>query len=119
MTDAFVPCQFMRSKSKQVCVIRLQSTGVILEIELSDPLDVTRACLVCATKPVDAAVRLGDWEDGMHRKCDIRVAWPCPLVGGASGNYGVVPPPMRYIRRASTRFVHPPNHKRQKTSDGT
>ena len=113
LSDGFIPCQFLRSKSKQVCVIRIQSTGAIIEIELLDPLDVTRACLVCATKPVDAAVQLGEWVDGIHRKCHLRIAWPCTPQNGV---HGVIPPPMRYVRKSRVGLVKPPDLKRRKTS---
>ena len=110
---AFVPCQFMRSKTKQVCVIRLGSTGTIMEIELLDPLDVTRACLVCATKPVDATVMLGEWEDGMHRKCGLRISWPRAEAGGVDGIY---PPPARYAKRIPSRADRAPDLRRRKTN---
>jgi len=111
--ESVIPCQLMRSKSRGVYVIRMCSTGVILEIELDEPLDITRSCMVCATKPVDAVVRLGPWEGGMHRRCSLWVAWPTPLGG--------MPDPVRYVRKRfnphlkrAPAIVRPPA-KRQKT----
>ena len=111
----FLPCQFLRSKSKHVCVISLESTGAVMEIELKDPLDITRACLVCATKPVDAAVRMGDWEGGMHRKCELRVAWQSSQTSGEGG----MPPPARYVRKPIRRQERLPDLKRRRLCTGT
>jgi len=110
LTPVFAPCQFLRSKSKQICVIRLESTGVIMEIELEEALDIGRACHVCATKPVDAVVSLGEWRGGIHRQCELRVtSWQTH----PQSSY---PPPVRYVRKATQRGVNPPALKRCKTS---
>lgn len=114
LTPVFAPCQFLRSKSKQICVIRLESTGVIMEIELEEALDIGRACHVCATKPVDAVVSLGEWRGGIHRQCELRVtSWQ---TSGGPGGAVSYPPPVRYVRKATQRGVNPPALKRCKTS---
>jgi hypothetical protein len=102
-------------------VVRLCSTGVILEVELQDPLDISRACLLCATKPVDATVRLGPWENGMHRRCSVWVAWPSPRPG--QGGWGM-PDPKRFMRRRPNPHqerapvLDAPPAKRQKADTG-
>jgi hypothetical protein len=113
-TPVFAPCQFLRSKSKQICVIRLESTGVIMEIELEEALDIGRACHVCATKPVDAVVSLGEWRGGIHRQCELRVtSWQ---TSGGPGGAVSYPPPVRYVRKPRVTAVNPPALKRCKTS---
>ena len=73
-----------------------------------------RACHVCATKPVDAVVNLGEWRGGMHRQCELRVtSWQ---TSGGPGGAVSYPPPVRYVRKATQRGVNPPALKRCKTS---
>jgi hypothetical protein len=94
----WIPCQFLRHAGRNACVIRLDDTGAILQIGLSSPIDVTRACMICALKPVPARIRWG--EGGAHEGCELAIEWP-------------VPPPVRFVRKKTTYTRKP--HKRQRT----
>ena len=85
-----VPCHILRRLSSNMCVISLLSTGSVVEIELVESLDITRACLITAIHPVPARVVLGDWKEGAFRGCCLtRIDWPKPIG---------FPPPARYER---------------------
>jgi hypothetical protein len=93
------PCHVLRHEGRHSCIIRLDNTGAILQIGLKEPIDVTRACLVCALKPVAAKVVLS--QD--LTSCELDVEWPSMRTP--------MPPPARY-----TRTTHRHKSKRQKTS---
>jgi hypothetical protein len=92
-------CHVLRHEGRHSCIIRLDSTGAILQIGLKDPIDVTRACLVCALKPIAAKVILA--QD--LTACELDVEWPSLRTP--------MPPPVRY-----TRTIPRNKSKRQKTS---
>lgn len=82
-------CLFLRPIGSRSCVVRLQRTGAIIQIALREPLDITRACLICPTKPIAARVRLP--EDLDQDACELDVAWP--------QSPETMPPPMRFVRK--------------------
>lgn len=90
-TSQGVPCWIVRTTSRTGCIVQIQSTGATIEIDLSTPLDLTRACLVCAIHPVPAVVRLGQFQNNVFRNSElIQVEWP---------NTQLFPPPSRYQRK--------------------
>jgi hypothetical protein len=92
----WIPCHFLRHAGQSACVIRLD-TGTILQIGLSSSIDVTRACMICALKPVPACIRWGP--DNPHEGCELAIQWP------------EVPAPARFTR---TKKISKPPAKRQK-----
>lgn len=81
-------CRILRTLHKTNCIIQLQETGAIIEIQVSQPLEVTKACLVCATHPVRARVKLGRMHNNVFYDCELTdVQWPGPQT---------FPPPARY-----------------------
>jgi hypothetical protein len=73
------------------CVVRLTETGAILEVELDSPLDITRACMVCATHPIRAKIVLGSIKNQVMENCSLKdIEWPPPIK---------FPPPMRFQRK--------------------
>ena len=85
-----VQCQILRTLSRHNCVVRLLSSGAIIEIETDDSLDITRACLITAIHPISARLVLGEWQAGAFRhSCLTHIDWPKP--------FGF-PPPARYER---------------------
>ena len=92
-----VQCHILRTLSRHNYVVRLLSSGAIVEIETDDSLDITRACLITAIHPVPARAVLGEWRAGAFRNsCLTHVDWPKPLG---------FPPPARYerFRKLNTR----------------
>ena len=89
----WLPCDFLRHVHRQECIIRLHSTGAIVQIRLDEPLDVTRACLVCALKPAPGRVQLGEpgEKDGVFAGSVLEVDWPVH-------SHRDMPPPIRYVR---------------------
>ncbi len=59
-----VQCHILRTLSRHNYVVRLLSSGAIVEIETDDSLDITRACLITAIHPVPARAVLGEWRQG-------------------------------------------------------
>ena len=94
----WIDCHFLRHAGQIACVIRLD-TGAILQIGLSSRIDMTRACMVCALKPVPARIRWGP--DDPHEGCELAMQWP------------EVPVPTRFTR---TRRTSGPAAKRQRKS---
>lgn len=85
-----VQCHILRTLSRHNYVVRLLSSGAVVEIETDDFLDITRACLITAIHPVPARVVLGEWRAGAFRNsCLTHIDWPKPLG---------FPPPARYER---------------------
>lgn len=72
-TNEWLPCDLMRALTRHSCVIRLHDTGAVMAIELTEPLDITRACLACALLPVSGHVRLGAYESHRYTGCVLRV----------------------------------------------
>jgi hypothetical protein len=97
-------CHMLRHVNRQECVVRLDNTGSVLLVGLQGPLDLTRACLVCATKPVPARIKLGIYTNGVFRDCELEVSWPPRPTS--------MPPPLRFIRK--TRGVVPRKAKRRR-----
>lgn len=89
MTE-WTDCQFLRPIGPRSCVVRLEKTGAILQITLREPLDITRACLACPTKPIPARVRLA--EDLAEQPCELAIAWPESAVQP-------MPAPLRFVRK--------------------
>jgi len=87
----WLECQFLRRISRAECVIRLLSTGAILQIKLKDPLDITRACLLSALKPADGKVLLGPFEQEEYTDCLVDITWPDPFYS--------IPPPAPFVRK--------------------
>jgi hypothetical protein len=86
-----VPCLILRTTCRTGCVIQLQNTGATVEIELNTPLDLSRACLICAIHPVRAVVKLGQLKGYMIRDCELlSVDWPA---------HQEFAPPVRYQRK--------------------
>lgn len=96
----WLPCHFLRHAGQRACVIRLDDTGAILQIGLRSPIDVTRACMICALKPVPARIRWGDGE-APDEMCELSIEWPA------------VPPPSRFNRKQTMHARRPV--KRQRT----
>jgi len=85
-----VQCHILRTLSRHNYVVRLLSSGAVVEIETDDFLDITRACLITAIHPVPARVVMGEWRAGAFRNsCLTHIDWPKPLG---------FPPPARYER---------------------
>lgn len=61
--EEFIPCQIIRYLGKDKCVVRLSSTGAVIPITLSTPLDAARAALATALTPAPAEVRLGEYNN--------------------------------------------------------
>lgn len=99
-TGQWLDCQFLRYIGRQECVIRLVSTGAIIQIKLRDPLDVTRACILSALKPANGRVLLGRADDGQpfNQDCVVDVDWPSKLT-----NSPPMPPPARFERTLPRR----------------
>lgn len=96
-------CQFLRCINRQECVVRLKESGAIVHVVLKEPLDVTRACIVTALFPLDAAVSLGKVCNHKFVACALKVDWP-------SRGWTSMPPPARYQRYAAQR--RPPKRSR-------
>lgn len=91
-----MPCWIVRATSRTGCIIQLQHTGAVVEVELNTPWDLSRACLICAIHPVRATVKLGELQNNVFRNCElIDVDWP---------RQQTFPPPKRYQR--SKRQTH-------------
>jgi hypothetical protein len=88
-------CELLRALSKRSCTIRLSDTGAVLQIELRHDLDITRAAVVCALKPVKARVELGPYVGHQHVDCTL-------LPEFSSEPYG---PPARFVRRRNKKRV--------------
>lgn len=69
-------CQFIRFIQRDSCVIRITSSGSIVQVLLDSPLDLTKACMVSAMKPVSAKICLGEYKGGVFHNCKLEVRWP-------------------------------------------
>ena len=89
----WLACDLLRHMHRQECVVRLSTTGAIVQVRLVEPLDVTRACLVCALKPAPGRIQLGEpcEKDGVFAGSVLEVDWPNTTHSG-------MPPPTRYTR---------------------
>jgi len=85
-------CELMRILERNKAVIRLNSTGAIMCIELSQPIDMTNSCPFSPLNPMPAMVELGDYRDKLHRGCTLTVQW-CKITH----------PPPKIFRRTSRR----------------
>lgn len=92
----WIPCQFLRHAGRNACIIRLNDTGTIVQIGLRCAIDVTRACMICALKPIPARIQWG--EGGALEACELDIQWPA------------VPAPCRFNRKRVCKPV-----KRQRT----
>lgn len=88
----WVECQFLRFIQRETCVIRIESSGAIVQVYLVEPLDISRACVVSAIRPVYARIQLGKYMEGCFHQCRLDIKWPEKLQS--------YDPPMRFIRRA-------------------
>ncbi len=85
------PCLILRTTCRSGCVVQIQETGTVIEIELVSPLEISRACLICATQPVPATIQLGQLKGNVIRDCNIlQVDWP---------KHQGFAPPARFQRR--------------------
>jgi len=102
-TAPWTDCYFLRPIGLRSCVVRLIPTGAVIQIILQENLDITRASLVCATKPAPAKVRLA--EDLDQGACTLDIAWP-------PASPQAMPPPARYVRKVRTapRKTKRPRH---------
>lgn len=84
----WVPCRFLRHAGRNACVIQLNDTGAILQIGLQSAIDVTRACMICALKPIPARIQWA--EGGALEACELDIQWPAisPPCRFARKNYG-------------------------------
>ena len=100
----WVDCDLLRHVHRQECVVRLNKTGAIVQVRLTEPLDVARACLVCALKPVPGRIQLGEpcEKDGVFAGSVLVVDWPV-------ASHGSMPPPIRY-----TRVPRPDQNRRKR-----
>jgi hypothetical protein len=94
MTE-WTDCQFLRPLGSRACVVRLETSGAILQIALQDPVDITKACLACPTKPVPARVRLA--EDLERGHSELEIEWPADRL---PPSMAIMPPPNRFIRKS-------------------
>lgn len=79
------PCELMRILDRKKAVIRLASTGAIMCIELSNPIDLSNSSPFSPLNPMPAMVDLGDYLDKIHRACSLQVQWtphmhPPPMI---------------------------------------
>jgi hypothetical protein len=87
-------CEILRMVRRSGCVVRLTETGAIIEVDLDSPLDITKACMVCATHPIKAKITLGRMRNQVMENCTLKdIEWPSPM------NF---PPPARYQRKQRT-----------------
>lgn len=86
-------CQLLRRVGQKLCVIRLTDTGAIVQIGLNEPMDATRAALVCPMKPVPARVWFNTNDAKLLEECRLEIDWPACITS-------YMPPPVRFQRRA-------------------
>jgi hypothetical protein len=72
MEAPWTDCQFLRHSGRNACILRLTGTGTIIQVGLEKPIDVTKACLICALKPVPARVQLTP----NLQNCSLDIEWP-------------------------------------------
>ncbi len=75
-------------------MIRIESSGAILQVFLVDALDLSRACVVSPIRPVPARICLGEYvggPGGYYHQCRLDIKWPEKLQ-----SYG---PPVRFVRK--------------------
>ena len=91
-SEKWIDCEFIRFLQRDACVIRILETGALVQVGLSEPLDLTRACVVSALYPVPARVMLGDFSKGCFKECKLEINWQdrCVMAG----------PPTRYVKKA-------------------
>jgi hypothetical protein len=71
-----IDCHFIRFIQRDSCVIRVKSSGSLVQVLLDTPLDLTKACMVSALKPVSAKICLGEYKEGVFHNCTLEVMWP-------------------------------------------
>lgn len=91
-------CHLIRHLNRYECIVRLDSSGAHIHIRLVSPLDVTRACMVCAINPSPAVVTLGPCVKGVFTESVLQMDWPVRSY----------PPPVKMERRSISK-------KRQRT----
>jgi hypothetical protein len=84
----WLDCDFLRHVHARSCIVRVRSTGAVLQIGLGCPLDTARACMVSPLKPVPCRLQLAD---GLQARA-LSVEWPEPMSS--------MPPPIRFQRKA-------------------
>ena len=94
-----VSCYIVRTTSRTSCIIQVQETGATVSVELSTPLDISSACLISASHPVPAVIKLGPLKDQVFTDCEVlHIVWPQPQKFG---------PPQRFQRktRSATKVI--------------
>jgi hypothetical protein len=86
------------------CLIRLVSTKSVLQVKLTEPLDMKHACLVSELKPVAGRVRLGECKGGKYYDCALEIEWPTKQN---------MPPPIRFVRTKKPAILQPCKKKRR------
>jgi hypothetical protein len=90
---AWIKCHFVRFLQRDTCVIRIESSGALVQVYLLNPLvELTRACVVSAMNPVPARVCLGQYSQGCYQACELEVQWP--------ENKALFSAPVRYVKKA-------------------
>jgi hypothetical protein len=101
MTE-WIKCELLRHVDKQSCIVRICSSGAVVQAGLLTPLDLTRACLISPLKPT--ACRLGIKADSHSLEaCELEVDWPAI--------HSDMPPPARFQRK---KWPQQPVHKRKR-----
>lgn len=97
----WLDCEFLRHVGRTGCVVRLVSSGAVMQVRLVQPLvDLARACLVMPLKPTPCRIRPS--KDPEAEGYELDIEWPrC---------HASLPPPQRFTRHQSQQG------KRQKTN---
>jgi hypothetical protein len=93
--ETWVHCHYVRFLQRDACVVKIESSGALVHIKLTQPVDVSRACLVTAIYPVPARVCLGRYSEGCYHDCKIEIDWQA---GEWGKHQQVHPPPTRFER---------------------
>lgn len=104
MADCWLDCDFLRCVHQRECLIRLVSTKSVLQVKLTEPLDMKHACLVSELKPVAGRVRLGECKGGKYYDCALEIEWPTKQN---------MPPPIRFVRTKKPAILQPCKKKRR------
>lgn len=87
----WVDCQFIQFTQKNACVVRIVSTGAIVLVNLREPLDLSRACMITALNPAKARIQLGEYKSGGFHDCELDILWPAKRQ--------IYPPPKRFVKK--------------------
>ena len=68
----------MRALTKNSCVVQLESTGAILQIETKKDLDMSQARMVSPMNPAKGMVELGPYVGIKFIECYLEVSWNEP-----------------------------------------